>query len=274
MRSADGRHDHRVGLKVTSSLQVGTPSDGVTLLRLHRPARLNALNEALVAELQAALAAIAADPGVRVVVVTGEGRGFCSGLDIRDFGPSLPDAAAPVEDRMLFQQNMSLVPQAFRDLPQPVVAAINGPAVGGGMALALACDVRICSTSASFANGAVGLGLSGGEMGMSYYLPRTVGLSVAADWMLTGRTVLAQEALDRGLVSQLFDDEVLLARALEVAATIAAHSTLGTQLTKRVLQTNADAPNVALALELENRNQVAAHATAEAAAARAKWTHR
>ena len=166
---------------------------------------------------------------------------------------------------------MTLLPQAFRELPQPVVAAVNGPAVGGGLALALACDVRIAGESATFANGAIGLGLSGGEMGMSYYLPRVVGLSVAADWMLTGRTVTATEAHDRGLVSQLVSDDRLLGSALELAAAIASHSALGTELTKRALQVNADAPSLAAALEVENRNQVIAHATDEAAAARARW---
>lgn len=256
---------------MTDTLSVEQPSDGVALVRLRRPQQLNALNEALVGELQDTLAGIAADPSVRTVVLTGEGRGFCSGLDVRDFGPSMPDASAPAAVRLRFQEAMTGVPQAFRDLPQPVVAAVNGPAVGGGMSIALACDIRICASSATFANGAITLGLSGGEMGMSYYLPRVVGLSIAGDWMLTGRTVGAEEARDRGLVSELVDDDELLPRALEIAAQIATHSALGTQLTKRALHINTDAPNLAAALDLENRNQVTTHATDEATAARAQW---
>ncbi len=247
------------------------PRAGVVLLRLNRPERLNALNEALVDELRAALAAIAADRDARVVVLTGNGRGFCSGIDVRDFGPSALEATDPAIDRMRFQEMMASLPQALRALPQPVVAAVNGPAVGAGLALCLASDVRICATSASFGNAAILLGLSGGEMGMSYYLPRIVGLSVAADWMLTGRTVPADEAHRRGLVSELVDDASLLDRALEVASQIAGHSALAAQLTKRALQVNTDAPDLFAALEVENRNQVLTHATDEAAAARRRW---
>jgi len=250
------------------------PADGVALLRLNRPDRLNALNETLVSELKQACTTIGADRGVRVVVLTGAGRGFCSGIDLRDFGPSMLDATDPAIDRLRFQEMMASLPQALRALPQPVIAAVNGPAVGGGLALCLACDVRICSTSASFGNAAILLGLSGAEMGMSYYLPRIVGLSVAAEWMLTGRTVSADEAFRHGLVSDLVDGAGLLDRALELASQIAAHSPLGVQLTKRALQVNTDAPDLAAALEVENRNQVLTHATAESAAARELWARR
>jgi enoyl-CoA hydratase/carnithine racemase len=205
------------------------------------------------------------------VVLTGAGRGFCAGIDVREFGPSALDATDPAIDRMRFQEMMASLPQALRALPQPVIAAVNGPAVGGGLALCLASDVRICATSASFANAAILLGLSGAEMGMSYYLPRIVGLSVAADWMLSGRTVPAEEAFQRGLVSELVHDDVLVEHALERAAQIAAHAPLATEMTKRALQVNTDAPGFLAALELENRNQLITHATDEAAAARQRW---
>jgi enoyl-CoA hydratase/carnithine racemase len=253
------------------SLLRDSPGDGVVLLRLNRPKRLNALDEELVGELLRTCAGLAADRGARVVVLTGAGRGFCSGIDLRDFGPGMLEATAPAIDRLRFQETMASLPQALRALPQPVIAAVNGPAVGAGLALCLASDVRIAGTSASFGNAAIQLGLSGAEMGMSYYLPRIVGLSVAADWMLTGRTVGADEACRRGLVSELVDDERLLDRALELAAQIAAHSALGVQLTKRALQVNTDAPDLVAALDVENRNQVLTHATDEAAAARQRW---
>jgi enoyl-CoA hydratase/carnithine racemase len=250
------------------------PSVGVVLLRLNRPERLNALNEALVGELQQAFGTLATEHDVRVVILTGAGRGFCSGIDVRDFGPSMLGASDPAIDRMRFQEMMAGLPKAVRALPQPVIAAVNGPAVGAGLALCLASDVRICSTSASFANAAILLGLSGAEMGMSYYLPRIVGLSVAADWMLTGRNVPADEAFQRGLVSELVDDRQLLDRALERASQIAALSPLGVQMTKRTLQVNTDASDLAAAIELENRNQVITHATQEAAEARERWAAR
>jgi enoyl-CoA hydratase len=257
-----------------STLAVEQPSDGVTIVRLNRPERLNAINEALLGELTETCAAIAVDQTTRVVVLTGTGRGFCSGIDLRAFGPSMLDEHAPAIDRLRFQERMAALPQAIRALPQPVVAAVNGPAVGGGLALCLAADVRICAASASFGNAAIAIGLSGAEMGMSYFLPRIVGLSLAADWMLTGRTVTAAEANERGLVSELVDDDRLLERALEIAGQIAGHSALGVQMTKRALQVNTDASDLSAAIELENRNQVITHATEESAAARERWTKR
>lgn len=248
--------------------------DGAVVLRLNRPGRLKALDEELVASLLGACTAIAGDRDVRAVVLTGAGRGFCSGIDVRDLGPGMLDATDPALDRLRFQETMASLPQALRALPQPVIAAVNGPAVGAGLAPCLASDVRICGTSASFGNAAILLGLSGAEMGMSYFLPRIVGLSVAADWMLTGRTVSAEEAERRGLVSELVDDDRLLDRALELAAQIASHAPLAAQMTKRALQVNTDASDLVAALELENRNQVLTHATEEAAAARRRWSER
>jgi enoyl-CoA hydratase/carnithine racemase len=149
---------------------------------------------------------------------------------------------------------------------------VNGPCVGGGLALCLASDIRISSTAATFGNAAILLGLSGAEMGMSYHLPRIVGTSVAADWMLTGRTVAAEEADRRGLVSELVEPERVVARAVEIAAGIAELSPLGVQLTKRALQVNTDAAGIDAALELENRNQVLSHASDDAAARRHRWS--
>jgi enoyl-CoA hydratase/carnithine racemase len=246
----------------------------VVLLRLNRPERLNALNEELVGELRRTFASLATEHDVRVVILTGTGRGFCSGIDVRNFGAGMLDAGDPAIERMRFQEMMAGLPQAVRALPQPVIAAVNGPAVGGGLALCLSSDIRICSASASFANAAILLGLSGAEMGMSYYLPRIVGLSVAADWMLTGRAVPAEEAYRRGLVSELVDDEQLIDHAIERATEIAALSPLGVQMTKRTLQVNTDASGLAAAIELENRNQVITHATSEAADARGRWAAR
>ena len=261
-------------MTVPTTLTVETPGEGIALVRLDRPERLNAIDEAMVGELLGTFASIGADRAVRVVVLTGAGRGFCAGIDVRDFGPGMLTADDPAMDRLRFQERMASLPQALRALPQPVVAAVNGPAVGAGLALCLASDVRIAGGSASFGNGAVLLGLSGAEMGMSYFLPRIVGLSVAADWMLTGRTVAAEEAYRWGLVSELVDDDRLVDRALELAALIAANSPLGVQMTKRALQTNTDAPDLFSALEVENRNQVISHATADAAAAREHWSKR
>ena len=259
-------------MTATQTLSVQRPHDGVLVLHLNRPERLNAINEVMLDELTATLTDVASDTSVNAVVVTGAGRGFCSGIDMRNFGAGAPEATAPAIDRLRFQEAMAALPQAIRDLPQPVIAAVNGPCVGAGLALCLAADIRICSTAATFGNAAILLGLSGAEMGMSYFLPRIVGASVAADWMLTGRTVTAGEADRRGLVSEVTEPEELADRALEIASRIAELTPLGVQLTKRALQVNTDAAGLGPALELENRNQVLSHATEEAAARRQSWS--
>lgn len=259
-------------MTVPSTLILERPSEGVVVVRLNRPELLNAINATMQTELTDALADFTTDRSVRAVVLTGAGRGFCAGIDMRDFGADVPDASAPALDRMRFQERMAALAQAVRALPQPVIAAVNGPCVGAGFALCLAADIRICSAAASFGNAAILLGLSGAEMGMSYHLPRIVGTSVAADWMLTGRTVSATEADRRGLVSELVEPDRLSERAAELAALIANLAPLGVELTKRALQVNTDAANLPAALELENRNQVITHATDEAAARRKKWS--
>jgi enoyl-CoA hydratase len=259
-------------LTATETLTVQRPHAGVAVLQLNRPKRLNAIDDVMVGELKETLAGLAADTSVNAVVLTGAGRGFCSGIDMRDFGPDIPEATAPAIDRLRFQERMAALPQAIRDIPQPVIAAVNGPCVGAGLALCLAADIRICSTTATFGNAAILLGLSGAEMGMSYFLPRIVGVSVAADWMLTGRIVSAEEADRRGLVSELVEPALLSERALEIATGIAELAPLGVQLTKRAIQVNTDAAGLGSALELENRNQVLSHATEEAAARRQTWS--
>jgi len=260
------------GARLTETVSVLRPRAGVAVLQLNRPERLNAINDVMVGELNRTLTDLGADSTVNAVVMTGAGRGFCSGIDMRDFGPRIPEATDPAIERLRFQETMAALPQALRDIPQPVIAAVNGPCVGAGLALCLAADIRICSTAATFGNAAILLGLSGAEMGMSYFLPRIVGTSVAAEWMLTGRMVSADEADRRGLVSKVVEPDDLAGHAVEMAAHIAELTPLGVQLTKRALQVNADASGLKSALELENRNQVLSHATEEAAARRQAWS--
>src|SRR4051794_23135789 len=132
---------------MTDALLTERPRDDVVVLRLNRPDRLNAINDELAEGLRAACRDIEADADVRVVVLTGAGRGFCAGLGLKGFGPDAPAADAPAIDRLRFQEMMGALPGELRALPQPVVAAVNGVAVGGGLALVLAADVRICAAS-------------------------------------------------------------------------------------------------------------------------------
>ena len=142
-------------MTATQTLSVQRPHDGVLVLHLNRPERLNAINEVMLDELTGTLTDVASDTSVNALVVTGAGRGFCSGIDMRDFGAAAPEATAPAIDRLRFQEAMAALPQAIRDLPQPVIAAVNGPCVGAGLALCLAADIRICSTAATFGNAAI-----------------------------------------------------------------------------------------------------------------------
>lgn len=222
------------------TLELDRPRDGVVVLRLNRPERLNAINEAMRNELAGRLSDLAGDDSVRAVVLTGAGRGFCSGIDVRDFGPGMLEASAPALDRMRFQARMAALGEAVRALPAPVIAAVNGPCVGAGWPCAWQRTSEYVRLSHHSAMPLSCLG-SGAEMGMSYHLPRIVGTSVAADWMLTGRTVSAAEADRRGLVSEVVEPDRLCDRALELASHLADLAPLGVQLTKRALQVNTDA---------------------------------
>jgi enoyl-CoA hydratase len=151
----------------------------------------------------------------------------------------------------------------FRHLTKPVIAAVNGAAAGAGMALALAADIRVASESARFNAAFVKIGLSGGDVGTSWALPRLVGLGRAYEILLTGRFVDAAEALRIGLVTDVVEEGMLLDRALETAALIVGNSPVGMALTKQVVQNNVDAPSLEAALALENRNQVLATRTTD-----------
>jgi enoyl-CoA hydratase/carnithine racemase len=246
----------------------------IAVLTFDRPDSLNAVNETLLSELEEQFDALANDASVRVVILTGAGRAFCAGLDLKDFGPSLASASTSPASMLRFQERMANLPMLLRALPQPVIAAVNGAAVGAGMAMALASDLRLCARSGRFGVGAVRIGLSGAEMGLSYHLPRVVGMSAAADLMLTGRIMESDEAFRIGLVSDVVDDDRLLSLALERAQAIVANAPLGVRMTKRVMWANLDAPDLETALELENRTQVLASIDADAAEARAAFLER
>jgi len=167
--------------------------DGITLLTLNRPEKLNAMNAELISDLHAALDDVKADPACRVVVLTGAGRGFCAGLDLTGYGT--PPGAVEGEGRahagLRVQQHIAALVPKLRDLRQPVIAAVNGPATGGGLALALAADVRVAAQSARFNVAFVRIGLSGCDIGVSWLLPRLVGASKAFELLLTGRLIPA-----------------------------------------------------------------------------------
>jgi enoyl-CoA hydratase len=235
---------------------------------LNRPERLNAMNHELVADLHGVLDEIRADRTIRVVVLTGAGRGFCAGLDIQS-GAAVPGTEHLSRMRAGFatQQHIaSLVPK-LRSLPQPVIAAVNGPASGGGFALALASDVRIAAESARLNVAFVRLGLSGCDIGVSWLLPRLIGASAAFELMLTGELIGADEAFRLRLVSRVVPDGEVLDAAFEAAAKIAANSPTGVWMTKEVMWSQLEVGSLQAGIDLENRTQVLCSTTGELAEA-------
>ncbi len=191
-------------------LELSYPRPDIAVLTLNRPEKLNALSYELVESLHAALDGIAANNECRVVVLTGAGRGFCSGLDLS--APMSPDAGGGTEfprSGMRWQERIADLTARIHRLRQPVIAAVNGPAYGGGFGIALACDIRIASESARFCTQFIKLGLGGCDIGVSYTLPRIVGAGPAFDLILTARVVDAEEALRLGIVSRLSSESVL-----------------------------------------------------------------
>ena len=240
------------------TIQFKEPETGIGLITLNRPDRLNALSLDMVGELHDLFHAVRDRKDLRVLVLTGEGRGFCSGADLKDarlrqeFPTSPPD---PTVHLVAIQKKYADLVLEMRHLPQPIVAAVNGPAAGGGMCLALASDVVIAGPKAAFTPSFINIGLSGGEMGTSFFLPRKIGSSRAAELLLTGRTVEAQEAEKIGLVSRVVEENRLLGAAMEIARAMLAKSSMGLRFTKEALNLSLTAPSLEAAIEFENRNQ-------------------
>jgi enoyl-CoA hydratase len=240
-----------------STVLLERPADGVVLLTLNRPDKLNAMDVGLVSDLHAALDEAGADRSCRAIVVTGAGRGFCSGLDLAGYGAA-PDAAdrGPVGAGFATQQHIAALIPRLRSLHQPVIAAVNGPAAGGGLALALGTDVRIAAASARFNVAFVRIGLSGCDIGVSWLLPRLIGASRAWELMLTGRVIDSDEAERLGLVTRVVPDGSVVEAALETAALIAANSPWGVRMTKEVAWSQLEIGSLQAGIDLENRTQI------------------
>ncbi|WP_256735031.1 enoyl-CoA hydratase-related protein [Variovorax sp. dw_954] len=251
-----------------AGVRLEQPEPGIALLRLSRPENLNALTDATVAEFGALLDRVNADPALRVLILTGEGKGFCAGFDLAEAGDA-PGSAELGETTawMLRQEAFASLVTRLRALRQPVIAAVNGPANGAGLGLALASEIRIAGRSAKFNAAFVRVGMSSCDIGVSWLLPRCIGLSRAFEIMLTGRMVDALEAERIGIVSETVDDAALLPRALEIARAIRANSAFGVWMTKRGTWANAEAGSLQAAIELENRTQILTRTTGELARA-------
>lgn len=231
--------------------------ESLMAITLNRPERLNAIDGSFIEAMHAALDQVEADPDVRAVVLSGAGRGFCAGADLQETVDLAQQTSA---DLYRGQQRLADMSVRLHELPVPVIAAVQGPAAGGGFALAAACDLRVASTTASFFAANVRIGVSGGEMGLSWLLPQTLGRARATELLLSGRRLEATEAYDWGFVSRLVDqDEGDVRReAIELASTIAAHPAFAVSLTKEMLRSTGTAASLREAVLLENRTQVLA----------------
>ena len=240
-----------------SFVRVERPREGVALVTLDRPDRMNAMAFDVMVPLREALEAVSHDNGVRVVVLTGAGRAFCSGADLEDSGrvPGIDGLTLPT----IALRSMELLDDvilAIRRMHQPVIAAVNGPAIGGGFCLALACDIRIAAESAYFRAAGISNGLTASELGISYLLPRIAGAARAAEIMLTGRDVAADEAERIGVVARVVGGDELLDDCYDVAARIIGFSRPGVELTKRMLNASLDASSLAAHVDHEGLAQL------------------
>ncbi|SCK30868.1 enoyl-CoA hydratase [Variovorax sp. HW608] len=238
-------------------------AEGVAVLRIARPERLNALDDATVRLIGELLDRVDADDGCRVLIVTGEGRGFCAGFDLSLAGDAPGSEYGETQAWTKRQELFAGLVTRLRGLRQPVIAAVNGPANGAGLGIALAAEIRIAAKSASFNAAFVKVGMSSCDIGVSWLLPRAVGSSRSFEMMLTGRMVQAEEAARIGLVSEVVDDDALMPCALEMARSIAAHSAFAVWMTKRGGWANLESASLAGAIELENRTQILARTTGD-----------
>jgi enoyl-CoA hydratase len=237
---------------------VERPRPEIALVTLNRPERMNSMSFDVMVPLREALKEISDDNEVRAVVLTGAGRGFCSGADQSGESGRMPNTAGltPVTIALRAMELLDDVVLELRRMHQPVIAAVNGAAIGGGLCLALACDIRLASEAAYFRAAGINNGLTASELGLSYLLPRAIGASRAFDIMLTGRDVSADEAATIGLVSRSVPADELLDACLDVAEGIAQWSRPGVELTKRTLWSSLDASSLEQHMRQEGLGQL------------------
>ncbi len=251
-----------------ATLIVTEPEPGIAMITLNRPDTLNAMTPEMFAELAALTTDLEAADELRAVIITGAGRGFCSGFDLAQADRLLE--LGPL-GMLRLQERATAALAGLRSLRVPVIAAVNGPASGGGLSLALVADIRLAAPTARFNAAFVRIGLSAGDLGASWLLTRLIGPARSAELCFTGRLVEADEAERMGLVNRVSAPDRLIDDALDLARAIKANSPGGVQLSKRALQANLEVGSYAAAIELENRGQALLFQTADMAEALAAF---
>jgi len=229
----------------------------IGVVTMNRPNQLNAINLDMLDDFETLFEALSQEESIRVLIITGAGKGYSSGADLNDavIYKESDAFADPEKFLKLVQERYAALILGMRKIPQPIISAVNGPAAGGGFSMTLASDIRVACKEAYFVASFINIGLSAGELGCSFLLPRLVGLAHASDILFTGRKIGAEEAEKIGLVNKLAPRENLLEAALVYGRLMAGKSVGGLKLTKRVLGENITAPSLESAVNLENRNQ-------------------
>ena len=238
-------------------VEIDRPRPQITRVTLNRPERKNAMAFDVMLPLRDALREVSADNDCRVVLLTGAGSAFCAGADLEDPGmvPNIVGLTVPKIARRAMRILEDVI-HAVNEMHQPVIAAVNGPAIGGGLCLAMAADVRVASQAAVFRAAGINNGLTAMELGLSYLLPRAIGSSRAFEIMLTGRDVDAAEAERIGLVSKTVPADSLLDECFAIAERIIGWSQLGIELTKQMLWAGLDAGSLRTHLTHEGVSQL------------------
>jgi enoyl-CoA hydratase len=256
-----------------TDILVDAPLAGVKRITLNRPDSLNAFTFAMYDELIGILEELHHDTATRVAVITGSGRAFCAGHDLRSAGEA-PWLAGQTLGKTYHGRHtimrIARIPSLMRQAPQPIICAVNGAAAGIGYAIALCSDLLIAGHAAKFVNSIHNAG-TGHELGLSYLLPRAIGTQRAAELLLTARPVLGEEAERIGLVLRTVADDQLLETAYELARSIMVNVPIGVWITKQSLWLNQSAPSLEAAMELEHRGVAVAQSTQDAAEKRASF---
>jgi enoyl-CoA hydratase/carnithine racemase len=239
--------------------------NGIGILTLNRPEKLNAISFQMEEELHSLLDELMINLDCRVIILRGNGRAFCAGTDLQDglnlnlkkvpegleryFHLNTPE---PIKKKLYHQWRISQIFVKMRKISQPIICTVQGAAVGGGFGFAMASDIRIGTFNVKFVNGSINLGLTGADVGGSYFLPRLIGLSRAAEVLYTGRELTAKEAKEYGLLFKIVENEKLFESAYEIAKELLTKSPLGLRITKHAVNLSLDAPSLETILQLEN----------------------
>ncbi|EHB59137.1 Enoyl-CoA hydratase/isomerase [Mycolicibacterium rhodesiae JS60] len=245
----------------SSTVRVEYHDGGIAVVTLNRPDRLNAFDKDQLWTLHDVVDDLSANRDVRVVILTGAGRGFSAGLDLKEGHFEFPgtEGMAEVPRLLLLQKRFTDLLEKIHGAPKPFIAAVNGAATGGGFAIALACDIRVVTYEAKFGAVFMAIGAANSDLGISYLLPRFVGAARSAEILLTGRFIGGEEAHRIGIATHLVAPDELLDRSHDLASTIAAHGAFQVWITKETMWQTLDAPSYRHAIDMENRTQIMTH---------------